>query len=572
MVTRATLAFGLALSTLSACDERPNLASAPTSDAVTADAQAPSAPDAAEPRGPEPFPVVPVGPSLDAPALLTRLSLDLRGIRPSPEERARVEGADSNTELAVLIEEFLADPRFGVRIADLWSQVLRTRVEDFPVQAVDFGLAPEQEPALYRAIGDEPLQIIRRIAMEDRPWTDVVTAGWTMTDDLLASVWPVEPEGQGPGWRPARYTDARPPAGVLSTNGLWWRYLSDGVSYGRGRANAIARIFLCSDFLDRPVDFPRDIDLTDEAAVRDAIRQNTGCIGCHSALDPLAGYLAGLQYTDKTATELTEYHPEREGAWRTTTELPPGFYGSPGFTLADLGRQLAADPRFVQCAVERTWELLLRRRVRETDRDELDALSRHREAFIAGGLTMRGLMRSILTDPRYREAPDPATGQGEKLVPPEVWANILQEWTGFRLTAGGADLLATDRTGFRTLAGGGDGRSGSEPATLPTTTMAIVWQRSAEAAAAYAVQNWEGSPLFEFDPATPFPEDAEDGLWRDQIGRWHERLFGTDVAPLSLEVDASLQLWRQLDAMDGPAAAWAGLLTALLRDPELVVY
>lgn len=571
MVSRTIWSFGVALS-LMACHERDGLTLTSADAESVVDVPAPVIPDAAEPRGPDPFPVTPVGPALDAPALLTRLSIDLRGVRPAPEERTRVETPDADRELDVLIDEFLADPRFGVRIADLWAQVFRTRVEDFPVQAADFGLAPGQEPALFRAIGDEPLQIVRRIAMEDRPWTDVVTADWTMTDDLLASVWPVEPEGQGPGWRPARYTDARPPAGVLSTNGLWWRYLSDGVSYGRGRANVVARIFLCSDFLDRPVDFPRDIDLTDEAAVRDAIRQNTGCIGCHSALDPLAGYLAGLQYTDKTAAELTEYHPERESAWRTTTELPPGFYGTPGFTLADLGRQLAGDPRFVQCAVERTWELLLRRPVRESDRGELDALSRHREAFIAGGLTVRALVRSILTDPRYREAPNPATGQGEKLVPPEVWANVLEQWTGFRLTAGGADLLATDRTGFRTLAGGGDGRAGSEPATLPTTTMAIVWQRSAEAAAAFAVQNWNGSPLFEFEPATPFPGSAQDGLWRDQIVHWHDRLFGNDVTRDSLEVTSALELWRQLDAMDGPSAAWAGLLTALLRDPELVVY
>jgi ATPase subunit of ABC transporter with duplicated ATPase domains len=77
---------------------------------------------------------------------------------------------------------------------------------------------------------------------------------------------------------------------------MWWRYPSNGSNYHRGRANAVSRIFLCSDYLSRPVIFPRDLDLTDEELVLNAIRTNPACVNCHVSLDPLASYLSGFQF------------------------------------------------------------------------------------------------------------------------------------------------------------------------------------------------------------------------------------------------------------------------------------
>ncbi len=500
--------------------------------------------------------VAPAPAEMSPTALAVRLSIDLRGVRPTPEELLPLEGLNTleaaDAALQTLVDDFLRDPRFPKRVRDLWAPVFRTRVEDFPVPSTALGLTPEEQPALYASIGEEPLQVVARVADEDLPWTELVTGNWTMVDDTLAAHWPVEREGSG-GWTPAQYTD-RPAAGLLSVNGLWWRYLSDGVSYGRGRANAVARIFLCADFLDRPVDFPRELDLTDEAAIKAAVRENTGCVGCHSALDPLAGYLAGLQYADLTGPELIAYHPEREREWGVTTESHPAFYGEAGYSLADLGRQLAADPRYVQCAVERSFEMLTRRK------PDLWALTRHREAFLAGGLTLRSLLRSIVRDPAYRDA------TAERLITPEIWGDQLEAWTGYRLVSAGADLLGTDRTGLRSLAGGGDGRAGSNSSEVPTTTMALVWQRTAEAAAAYAAANPEESGLFEVDPSVP----GEPESLGAQLRAWHLRLHGRPMAEDG--VAATSALWDTLAAMDGPRAAWAGVLTALLRDPELLVY
>ena len=49
----------------------------------------------------------------------------------------------------------------------------------------------------------------------------------------------------------ARYQDGRPAAGVLATNGLWWRYRSTASNANRKRANQASRILLCQDYLVR---------------------------------------------------------------------------------------------------------------------------------------------------------------------------------------------------------------------------------------------------------------------------------------------------------------------------------
>jgi hypothetical protein len=58
-----------------------------------------------------------------------------------------------------------------------------------------------------------------------------------------------------------------------------------------------------------------------------------------------------------------------------------------------------------------------------------------------------------------------------------------------------------------------------------------------------------------------------------QIQRLHLRLFGHTIAADGPEVEGNLGLWSELYAADGDAgAAWRGLLSALLRDPDFVLY
>ena len=129
-------------------------------------------------------------PKLTPGALLLRLSLDLRGVRPTPDEYAAVE-ADPEGALATLREAFLVDVRFAARARDLYANVTRTRVEDFPINAEMLGTDPADQGQLFASIGEEPLMMLARIVAEDRPLTELVTADWTMADERLADIFPV---------------------------------------------------------------------------------------------------------------------------------------------------------------------------------------------------------------------------------------------------------------------------------------------------------------------------------------------------------------------------------------------
>ncbi|MDP6934284.1 MAG: hypothetical protein QGG40_15265, partial [Myxococcota bacterium] len=58
-----------------------------------------------------------------------------------------------------------------------------------------------------------------------------------------------------------------------------------------------------------------------------------------------------------------------------------------------------------------------------------------------------------------------------------------------------------------------------------------------------------------------------------QVQVLHLRVFGNRVAADGPEVEANLELWEMLYQSDlAPPNAWAGLLSALFRDPDFIIY
>jgi len=356
---------------------------------------------------------------------------------------------------------------------------------------------------------------------------------------------------------------------------MWWRYTSTPSNANRKRANAVSRIFLCNDFLQRNIDFDRNINLLDQASVDDALKTNPACISCHVSLDPLAGYFYGFwHYTTGSVIDVTYYHPEREMQWKNYSGVAPGYFGTPSYTLKDLGNQIASDNRTVECAVETVWSGLLRRPVEVNDMSEL---ALHREAFLEGDLTMRSLVRSIVNSPVYRSGlTDDPGAVPLKMVTPDLLASQIEDLTGFRWTFNGFDVLRSDTNGYLTLAGGADGYFVTEHATHPNATLLLVQERLAEAAASYVVTQDQMNPgnptLFHEIDFTETPETDQAAMTR-QLQALHFRLFGTRIASDGEEVVANLELWSDLYEIErSTTGAWTGLLSALLRDPALLFY
>jgi hypothetical protein len=258
--------------------------------------------------------------------------------------------------------------------------------------------------------------------------------------------------------------------------------------------------------------------------------------------------------------------------WKTTTGTAPGYFGAVGYNLEDLGQALAADNRFVECAVEQSWELLLRR---ESTLADNNALTHHREAFLQSGLSYKALLLSILSDPRYRSGATDEPGYTPlKMATPDLLASQVEELTGFAWTYQDFDMLRSDTVGLRVLAGGTDGNTVTQTALEPNTTVVLVQERLAHAAAWFVTESDAagGNQLFH---QIDFTEtlDSDRTAMAAQLQDLHWRIFGQRVEIDGEEVNANLALWQELfDVTFDPVNAWAGVLSVLLRDPDFLLY
>ncbi|MCB9780919.1 MAG: hypothetical protein H6742_20285 [Alphaproteobacteria bacterium] len=516
---------------------------------------------------------------LDDVALARRISIDLRGVAPSIEELDRVQADPA--ALDRLVDEWLVDPRHESRLVDLFADRWKTRVDALNVPASDFDLA-DRELDFLRSVEDEPLRLLAWVGARDLPWTEIVQADHTMANDTLLSMWDLSPvddlDPGADGWVPARYGDARPPGGVLMSNGLWWRYTSTLNNFNRGRANALTELLLCHDHLTRPVAFEGVTDFTTEA-LEEAIRTNEGCVSCHSSVDPVASALFGFWwYDDKDATEMSRYHPEREPLGADWLGQPAAISGVPVTGAGALGTVVAADPRFLPCAVEQVAEALWGRR---HDADDLAVLDDLRDAFVDGDLRLSALIRATLATDAYRAG---ALGEGaddalaaaattRRLMGPELLADVVEDLTGHRWTFEGYDQLTNDIVGYRVMAGGVDGLVVLRPDPLPTLTRSLVIRRLAQAAAADVVASDgaidSGRRLFRDgdDLAALTPDDE---AWRAQVVQLHRRILGT-VPDDDRVADLAALYTAVSDAAD-PDQAWASVVSLMLRDPAFWSY
>ena len=503
---------------------------------------------------------------LDAPRLLRRMSLDLRGTLPTVAELDAVEADPDALDAQALLD----DPAFEERLVLLLGERWHTLVDDVTIQAVSLRLAPQDEYAYERAVGEEPLRLMARVAAEDRPWSEILSTDWTMGTELLAEIWPMELEPGDEDWRVARYTDARPPVGVLATNGLWWRYGTTESNANRGRAAAIARLLACVDYHARPVSLngvAEELDATNDPA----------CTNCHAGIDPIASSLFGFWWFQRyNVDEISHYHAERELLGEQTLGTPPGWFGTPVDSLAGLAREIEADPRFTRCTAETFAGVLWRREVELGDFQTVDDLdARFRDA----DLQLDALLVAITDTPVYRagglgEAASDADLEREatrRLLVASQMATVIEDLTGFTWTWAGFSLLHNDSDGFRILAGDVDGTYVYGPSSEPTLTWALVAERVAEGGADHAVTTElvEGGERRLFASVT-LDDRPGDEAFDAELERLWWRLYA--VRPAAEELADLADLWTAVEADEGPAGAWTAVLTAMLRDPAFLTY
>lgn len=516
---------------------------------------------------------------LDTRRQLIRLSVDLRGVHPSEEELLSFQETDARYD--EYVDLWLEDPRFVERMKEIFNQryLVRTGVSYY--DPGDRGLDDVDRRVMADLMAEEPLALLERILVEDLPYSTIVTASHSMATPALAQMWNMDYPDGAEGWQPSTYRDGRPHAGMLSMTTTWSRYPSMGGNANRHRANAISKMFLCDDYLSRPIVLNRAA--VDQLTVdpENAIRDNPTCQTCHSSLDPLSANLFGFfTYDEEDGIARTVYLPENEEAWRYYAAKPPGYYGRPTESLVDLGTSLARDQRFVDCAVETVFEGLTQR---ELTNDDWTELAPHANAFVASDQNLKALVRSVVTSEAYRAGSvlDPETDERVptvKLVSPRQLESIVQDLTGFTWTFRGRPGLSTNDRGLNVLLGGIDSQFIVNRSYTPSVGGVFAQERLAQAAGYWLAQHdlspeREGEArLLHYVTLEDTPESAPDAF-RGQIHQLYLDITGVPLDPDATEPDQLMALWKQQHSVEAdPVRAWGMVVSAVLRDPLVIFY
>lgn len=515
---------------------------------------------------------------LDDARLARRLSIDLRARLPDDAELARAAEAGGLDELR---EAWLADDGLEDHLADLFAEEWLLRLDTLRVDPNEFAMDDAESYAFTRAFEDEPARLIAYVVAHDRPFTEIVTADYTVANDVLLDLLPMEaddPADPRP-WRVARYTDGRPANGILATSGLWLRFHTTIFNYNRGRAAALARLLLCYDIAGRPVVFQGVSDESTEG-LQAAITTDPGCISCHASLDPLAGTLFGFwPYEDRDGVELTTYHPEREMLATRETGTDPAYFGTPLTAAGQLGPLVAADPRFGVCMARRATERWYGRATTTADDPQVFALA----DTLTESWNYKDLMRAVVASEEYRAGAltDEATDEERarhvvtRVLSPNTLADLVEDVTGFRWAYNGAEQVDEDLTGYRALLGGADGESSRKAWLEPSVGRSLALARLSQAAAATVVaadliaQASERRLCFK-QGVEPDAITVGTPAFEAELQALHRRLHGVE-APAE-ELAAETDLFTAVAAAEGTGAAWASVVTVLLRDPLFWTY
>ena len=525
-----------------------------------------------------------------------RASVMLRGARPSLAELQRV--AADPSALERLVDTWLADPLFGETMADLADSHWHLRSTSQYLVPASGSLADEDMADIKVSLYESPLRLIRYVIENDRPYTEIVTADYLLADEITSRAW-TGIEGYDPavgGWQVVAWTDGRPHAGILSDSLLFVRFRSAGANFERGRAARLMANLICDDFFGRDVEVSEPLNLSSPEAVVSAVSSSPECATCHRTLDPIASY---LPYETNfslfgTVWPLDMYNEEwvPNDGWTYATGAHPAYYGEEGEDLADLGQQIADDPRFAQCAARHFYAFFNQVDPLDVPFDQIVDLSAE---MVNHGYSAKKMARKIALSDAFAAAA--YTGEPRRGAPspvrrssPDMLQRSIEAWTGFVWTLhsdelccnaaagvspiGDVNLLTDAWLGYDTLTGGVDGAFAVGQSSTAEPSTVLVMRRLANRAAGWVVpRDFDKAPADRHLLHLVERDTTDEAAIRAQLVELQLALYGEVLPSDDPKVDAAWALFQGAIDRGGDAErAWALTLTALFQDPRVLFF
>jgi hypothetical protein len=301
---------------------------------------------------------------------LRKASLELTGKLPT-ERQVQLTAEQGQMGLEASLAEMMRDERFYERMIELYNDHFLTDKylgRENAIELLDEAVFPNllwyerkypDDEGIARVTNDslarEPLELIAHVIRGERPFTEILTADYTMAtgySELSLIGLPDVPLGVGEN--PERFRKVQipgvPHAGILTSAMFLNRFPTSDTNINRHRSRMTYAFFLDIDinqFGSRPVDANNDFG-------ENPTLNNPDCTVCHTTMDPVAGLYMNWN-------ESGEY--SGEGEWFGADYiLPPGFNGE---ALPDNQRtralqwfatRLAQNPRFAQATVKTVFQ------------------------------------------------------------------------------------------------------------------------------------------------------------------------------------------------------------------------
>jgi len=537
---------------------------------------------------------------------LRKASLHLAGRLPTPEEMKEVEDGGDEA-LADAVRDLLDEEAFYDRLHDILNDLLLTdryivydgfaidllNGDDFPEgQAYWDSIGGDDDASaalrrkVNRAVAREPIDLIRHIVRNDRPFNELLTADYTVVNPFSAKIYNVSPKFKDPSDEREfqevklsinrdgqKYNFAH--AGVLSSPMFLNRFPTTPTNRNRHRARMVYKMFLATDILrigERP------IDPTESLAYNNPTRDDAKCNFCHKQIDPVAG--AFQNWDDYDMEKLApdrEWYPEMFAPGFDGEDMPKSEFPK---ALPWFGKRAAEDPRFIIASVHLGYRALTGQEPLAYPDDTEDPLYGDRliawqaqdglfreigDAFVADDYNFKTILAQVILSPYFRglTTEDELDDGGKvrlgsigtaRLSTPELLARKLEAVTGYKWVRpwDKSEWFATD---YKILYGGIDSDSITQRLTHLNGIMAGVANRMANEMAC-------GITAYDFslpaDQRTLFPDVTLDhvplGPTGDEIPDTiadikanivylHERILGEKLDIADPEVDRTYQLF-----------------------------
>ncbi len=579
---------------------------------------------------------------------LHRITAVLAARPPSDDEIAAIAGAADQaslvTRLGPIIDGLLNEDAFYERVVEIYGDLLLTNQYATSDRDINFNFGLDAFSARTyfetnfsgnerRALRQDanygfaraPVELIRYILATDRPFSEILTADYTMVNPYTAVVYGVNAGDPSFPFSSDRVranhdrNDFRrvnrivqtagsgsvvPMAGVIGTHGFLSRYPSTATNLNRKRARFTLMLFLGSDIEALA---PRDaLDLDNEVGAIPTY-QDPQCTVCHDVMDPVAGLFTKRSNTgDYDINRVYEWTRTRFGVQRmvpagfgntrvnASAQLPDAYLDRP---LQWFAAQMVADDRFaVQTARVALHGLT---GIEGNSSRTTQFVNQLKATFVGSGFDYKALVKAIVTsefflarDLAATESPSAYAdlGPGRLLTPEELdrkitaWLGTNYHWAG---PATGSGLRGMHYLPY----GGLDGDEITSRTTSPTALIDGIQERIASQVACERVARdlYNGGALFPDVSAGDTPDTAggREAI-RDNIRFLHRYLLGEDLAGNDPEIESTYRLFVDARALGettipaecrgGGAATdsnrtilpWMAVVTYLLADFRFV--